>query len=222
MSSKKKKKKVSTQEEAQAKKKSNVADAAFKKKVTIINGCILLAFIIGVGCFIFFSWYGNESYNNKFEAEKAAAKEAAQIKDSDADVIDIELTDKNYYDWIVEIDSSYMEEKAANYKSYDGDTIHLQAMIREKKFEGGNVEYWLYRYYYLDDGKVHSHSEEESVDEATYRHEITVRVEFDGEAPADGTWVDVVGTVSKAKYNLSSIKNAKLTVMDKPGNEYVD
>ena len=59
-------------------KKSDIADAAFKKKVTIINGCILLAFIIGLISFLVYSWAKTENYPERFAAEVEAAKQAAE------------------------------------------------------------------------------------------------------------------------------------------------
>jgi hypothetical protein len=68
-------------------KKSDIADAAFKKKVTIINGCILLAFIIGLVSFLVYSWAQAESYPERFKAEVEAAKQAALDSNTSATAI---------------------------------------------------------------------------------------------------------------------------------------
>ena len=45
----------------------------------------------------------------------------------------------------------------------------------------------------------------------------------DVEIPEDGTWVDIVGIVGPdSTKNLSGIRYAEMTLMDEPGNEYVE
>ena len=40
--------------------KKDYADKAFRKKVTIINACIVSAFLIGILVVIFVGWYNNK------------------------------------------------------------------------------------------------------------------------------------------------------------------
>ena len=45
----------------------------------------------------------------------------------------------------------------------------------------------------------------------------------DVEIPEDGTWVDIVGIVGPdSTKNLSGIRYAEMTLMDEPGQEYVE
>ena len=44
--------------------RKDYADAAFKKKVTIIMGCILLAFVVGVVAILVGAWADTQQHNN--------------------------------------------------------------------------------------------------------------------------------------------------------------
>ena len=48
-------------------KKSDYADAAFRKKVTVINVCILTAFVIGVIAVIVAGWYNTKIENEYYQ-----------------------------------------------------------------------------------------------------------------------------------------------------------
>ena len=52
---------------------------------------------------------------------------------------------------------------------------------------------------------------------------IEVIFDEDVEIPEDGTWVDVKGIVGPdSTKNLSGIRYAEMTIMDEPGQEYVE
>ncbi len=189
-------------------KKSDVADAAFKKKVTIINGCILLAFIVALGIFFAYTVAQENTYQDRLEAEIIAAKEAALVKDSDPSVIDIEVTDEMYIDWMLAIEESYHKhdhegEEHENTglvepNCFEGNTIHFEGVIEAVSIGNDKKEYWVYRKYLDVEGA---------------ENRISIPVHFEGEIPEDGTWVGVVGTVS-SNYGLSCIKDATVTVLE--------
>ena len=182
-------------------KKSDVADAAFKKKVTIINGCILLAFTIGLVSFLVYSWAKTQSYPERFAAEVEAAKQAALVTDSDKSVIDIEVTDETFIDWSLEIFHSYHqhedEHDKADYACFEGNTIHMQGVFEIVPM-GNEEQYLIYRKY---------------IDVEGGENKVSTEVIFEGEVPENGAWVDVVGIVS-SNHGLSCIKDAKITVLD--------
>lgn len=182
------------------KKKSDVADAAFKKKVTIINGCILLAFIIALFGFIGYSWAKTESYPERFQKEVEAAKQAALVADSDKSVIDIEVTDETFVDWSLEIYHSYHQHSEHNeedYGCFEGNTIHIQGVFDVLPLTDGE-QYLVYRKYIDVDGN---------------ENKVSTEIIFDGEVPEKGDWIDVVGIVS-SNNGLSCIKDATVTVLD--------
>ncbi|MBQ5884278.1 MAG: hypothetical protein IIW72_07090 [Clostridia bacterium] len=187
-------------------KKSDIADAAFKKKVTIINGCILLVFIIGLVSFLVYSWAKTESYPERFKAEVDAAKQAALVTDSDKSVIDIEVTDETFIDWSLEIFYSYHqhegEHNEEDYACFEGNTIHIQGVFEIVPSGNTNV-YQIYRKYIDVDGG-----------ENKVPTEVVFKDDFPAEKmPKNGDWVDVVGIVS-SNNGLSCIKDAKVTVLD--------
>ena len=187
-------------------KKSDIADAAFKKKVTIINGCILLVFIIGLVSFLVYSWAKTESYPERFKAEVDAAKQAALVTDSDKSVIDIEVTDETFIDWSLEIFYSYHqhegEHNEEDYACFEGNTIHIQGVFEIVPSGNTNV-YQIYRKYIDVDGG-----------ENKVPTEVVFMDNFPAEKmPKNGDWVDVVGIVS-SNNGLSCIKDAKVTVLD--------
>ncbi len=204
-------------------KKSDIADAAFKKKVTIINGCILLAFIVGLVAFLGYTMSQEKSYPERFQAEIDSAIEAAKAADSDKSVIDINITDETYIDWIMALSYSYGQ----NYHTHDGDGEIVEHEVDEAKypyacFEGNTVklkgvfkivpigtdseEYWVYRKYLDVNGGENT---------------ISIEVQFDGEEFKEGDWVEVVGTVS-SENGFSCIKDATVTLLDsKDKKEFV-
>ncbi len=187
-------------------KKSDIADVAFKKKVTIINGCILLAFIIGLVSFLVYSWAQAESYPERFKAEVEAAKQAAKVTDSDKSVIDIEVTDETFIDWSLEIFHSYHqhedEHDKADYACFEGNTIHIQGVF-EIVPVGNNEIYQIYRKYIDVDDNENKVSTEIVFEDGIPEKDI----------PQNGDWVDVVGIVS-SKNGLSCIKDAKVTILN--------
>ena len=216
--------------------RKDYADAAFRKKVTIINACILVAFFIGIVAVIFFGWYNNQQENKRFEAIEAAfyeerdktKAELAEIEKNggsheDKSAVKIELTDDNYSYWIYELDESYQgDRESESYGCFGGAEIHLQGMFVTREFSGGD-QYWVYRKHAHDEHEGHDHSDEEV--EADISEMIPIEVIFDGdvEFPEDGTWVDIVGIVGPdSTKNLSGVRDAKMTIMDKPGTEYIE
>ena len=212
------------------------ADAAYRKKVTIINACIIFAFIIGVVAVIFVGWYNNEKENERFDAiANAFYEERDNVKSEleaieknggsheDKSAVKIELTDDNFSYWIYELDESYQGDRESDtYGSFGGAEIHLQGMFVTRDFPGGK-QYWVYRKHAHDEHEGHDHSDEEV--EADISEMIPIEVIFDGdvEIPEDGTWVDIVGIVGPdSTKNLSGVRAAKMTIMDKPGTEYVE
>ena len=102
--------------------------------------------------------------------------------------------------------------------------IHLQGMFYTKKFESGTVQYWVYRNHDHSDAD-HDHEHEHGDGEISGADMIPIEVMFseDVEIPEDGTWVDIVGIVGPdSTKSLSGIREAKMTLMDEPGNEYVE
>jgi hypothetical protein len=186
-------------------KKSDIADAAFKKKVTIINGCILLAFIIGLISFLVYSWAKTENYPERFAAEVEAAKQAALVTDSDKSVIDIEVTDETFIDWSLEIYNSYHhhgDENDVEHACFEGNTIHIQGVFEIVPVGNTNV-YQIYRKYIDVDG-----GENKVSTEIVFKGDVSEK-----DIPQNGDWVDVVGIVS-SKNGLSCIKDAKVTILD--------
>jgi len=190
-------------------KKSDIADDAFKKKVTIINGCILLVFIIGLVSFLVYSWAKNESYPERFAAEVEAAKQAALVTDSDKSVIDIEVTDEMFIDWSEIIFHSYLphgEYSEIKHGCFEGNTIHMQGVFEIVQLSGGKQQYLIYRKYIDVDGN---------------ENKVPTEIIFEGDIPENGAWIDVVGIVS-SNNGLSCIKDAKVTVLDsKDKREFV-
>lgn len=220
-------------------KKSDYADAAFRKKVTTINLCILAVFIVGVIAVIIAGWYNTKLEDERFEQiEQAFFEERDSVKAAlekiekdggshdDKSQVKIEVTDDTYYYWITTLDESYQTDDEAKHAAFGGAEIHIQGMFFTKKFEGGAVQYWVYRNH-AHDGHEHNHDHEsEDGGEITVTAEmlpIEVIFDEDVEIPADGTWVDVKGIVGPdSTKSLSGIRYAKMTLMDEPGNEFVE
>ena len=216
-------------------KKSDYADAAFKKKVTIINLCILSAFVIGVIAVIVAGWYNTKLEDERFEQieqaffEERDSVEAALEKiekdggsHEDKSKVKIEVTDDTFSYWIKTLDDSYQTQDKDEHGSFGGAEIHLQGMFYTREFEGGAVQYWIFRYQSHDG---HEHSGEEHEEEFNVAEMIPIEVIFDEdiEIPENGTWVDVKGIVGPdSTKNLSGIRYAEMTIMDEPGQEVVE
>ena len=215
--------------------RKDYADAAFRKKVTIIMASILAVFVIGVCVVIFTGWYNNEQLNKEFQQEMEIFNaEAEQVKATlkkieedggsleDKAQVKIEVTDTNFIDWINVLDASYQcGEDDEAYAAYGGATIHLQGLFVTREFKGG-TQYWVYRkHHHEEHAEEHSHTGE---DGAT-GEEIPIEVIFDGDidVPEDGTWVEIKGIVGPdSTKNLSAIRYAEMEILDEPGNEYVE
>ncbi len=215
--------------------KKDYADAAFKKRVTIINSCILLAFVIGVIAVIFFGWYNNQQEMARFDELQAAytaerdrvKADIAEIKAAggsyeDRSKVKIVVTDDTYSNWIYDLDSSYQGDRERDdYACFGGAQITLQGMFVTKEFSN-SVQYWVYRkHHHEEHAGEHSHTGE---DGAT-GEEIPIEVIFDGDidVPEDGTWVEIKGIVGPdSTKNLSAIRYAEMKILDEPGTEYVE
>ena len=202
--SKNKKKKPQAQQKPQ---KSNIADAAFKKKVTIFNGCLLLVFIIALVVFLIYSAAKTESLSDRFNAEVKAVEQAISEAGEDKSVVKIEVSDEMFVDWSETIFHSYQnhshedEESHIEEGCFEGCTIHIQGVFETVNYAGVE-QYQIYRKYIDVDGG---------------ENKVATEIIFDSESldemPKDGDWVDVVGIVS-SNNSLSCIKNAKVTVLD--------
>ena len=218
--------------------RKDYADATFRKKVTIINACILSAFFIGIVAVIFFGWYNNQQENKRFEAiENAFYEERDKVKadlteieenggsHEDKSVVKIEFTDDNFSYWIYELDESYQgDRESESYGCFGGAEIHLQGMFITREYAGGAIQYWVYRQH-SHDGQEHNHDHEHEEEGSLPADMIPIEVIFDEdvEIPEDGTWVDVKGIVGpdSTKF-LSGIRYAEMTIMEEPGQEYVE
>ena len=213
--------------------KKDYADAAFRKKVTIINLCILAVFAVGVVAVVLAGWYNTKLENERFEQIEAAfIEEKSNVladlekveknggSHDDKSQVKIEVTDDNFYYWIAALDASYQADKESDdYAAFGGAEIHLQGIFYTKKFDGGAVQYWVYRNHSHDGHDHHDHEDDSSAEM------IPIEVIFDEDVkiPEDGTWVDVKGIVGPdTTKNLSGIRYAEMTLMDAPGNEFVE
>lgn len=216
-------------------KKSEYADVAFKKKVTIINLCILGVFVVGVVAVIVAGWYNTKVEDERFEQiEQAFFEERDSVKAAlekiekdggshdDKSKVKIEVTDDTFYYWISTLDNSYQTDDEEEYAAFGGAEIHLQGMFITREYAGGAIQYWVYRQQ-SHDGQEHSHDHEEEGALPADMIPIEVIFDEDVEIPEDGTWVDVKGIVGpdSTKF-LSGIRYAEMTVMDEPGNAYVE
>ncbi len=217
--------------------RKDYADAAFKKKVTIIMGCILLVFVVAVCAVLFFAWLDTEQKNKEFDRLAEAFKaekteiitqlneiEAQSDNFDDKAKVKIEVTDETFVDWVAALDASYQADyEDESYAQFGGATIHLQGMFYTKKFENSkNVQYWVYRNH-THDGEEHHEHESESVQTGEM---VPIEVIFPDDAeveiPEDGTWVDITGIVGPdTTKNLSGVRFAEMKIMDEPGQEYV-
>lgn len=157
------------------KEKNDFADAAFKKKVTIFNACLLLVFIIGVCTVIIIGWNNRKQADKRFDehqaaflAESQAVREKLEKIEADGGThedkrqVKIEVTDDNFVDWISLLDVTYnCDKESEDYAAYGGAEIHLQGLFVTRKFTGGTTVYWVYRNHHHDDGESHNHSHDE-------------------------------------------------------------
>ncbi len=227
-------------------KAEDYADAAFRKKVTIIMGSILLVFIIGVVAVLVGAKVKTDNHNKEFERieseflaesqsvkQKLAEIEANGGKFEDKAVVEINVTDENYSYWIQALDASYqLDETDPDYGCYRGATINLKGRFVTRVFIGDNVDYWIYRSH---DDHEHAHEHKEEItapisgEETTESKDTKIPLEDLGdpieivladknaEIPEDGTWVNVKGVVGIDSYgSLSAIHNAVVTVSDEP------
>lgn len=222
------------------------ADAAFRKKVTIINSVVLLAFLVGIVSIILFGWADNKRKNDEFFEIKAAYEKErdnvlARLQEieknggtfEDKRSVKIEVTDDTFSYWLSDLDESYQgDREREDYGKFGGAEIHIQGVFVTREYAGGN-QYWVYRLHDHGEGDnhgaAHNHGEDGDEDALINGHSIDEILPFevvlaDGEEiPKDGQWVDVVGVVGPdSTKNLSGIRSAVVTVMDEPGNEYVD
>lgn len=218
-------------------KKSDYADAAFRKKVTTIFLCILGVFVIGLVAVLFAGWYNTKLEDERFEQiEQAFFEERDSVKQAlekiekdggsheDKSKVKIEVTDDTFYYWIKTLDDSYQTDDKDKYGEFGGAEIHLQGMFIEREFAGGAIQYWVYRQH-SHDGAEHNHDHEHEEEGALPEDMIPIEVIFDEdvEIPENGTWVDIKGIVGpdSTKF-LSAVRCAEMTVMDEPGQEYVE
>lgn len=218
-------------------KKSDYADAAFRKKVTIINLCILGVFVVGVIAVIIAGWYNTKLEDERFEQIEQAFFEERDAVRADLEKIEkdggshddksqvkIEVNDDTFYYWVTTLDNSYQTDNEEEYAAFGGAEIHLQGMFYTKKFDGGAIQYWVYRNH-SHEGSNHEHDHERAEGEVSTAEMIPIEVIFQEkiDVPADGTWVDVKGIVGPdSTKNLSGVRYAEMTIMDEPGQEYVE
>lgn len=219
-------------------KREDYADAAFRKKVTIIMGSLLLVFIVAVVGVLVGAWAKTEKHNKEFEAkeqaflaEKETALTALKKIDSEGGTFEdkaqvkITLNDDNFSDWITALDDSYqLKAEDEGYAAFKGATIELEGVFHIKELKGGNVFYWVYR--------LHSHDGEDSDHEHNVEGEVATNemipievifLDENAELPKEGDWVKVTGVVGPdSTHNLSAVRNAVVTVMDEHGEAHVE
>ncbi len=225
-------------------KREDYADAAFRKKVTIIMGSVLLVFVIGVVAVLVGSWYNTEQHNKAFEVAQAAfaAESDAVVKAldeieaksdnyDDKAQVKIEVTDDNFYNWIAALDSSYnCSDDDEIHAQYGGASIHLQGFFYTREYDGGFTQYWVCRKHSHDEHNGHNHESHEgevtNTDEINIGELVPIEIIFldeDQEIPKDGTWIDVTGVVGPGSVStLSAVRYAEISIMDEPGTEYVE
>ena len=210
------------------------ADAAFKKKVTIIMGSILLAFIIGLVVFLLITKdkYDFDGQRDEIRAELAAAGD----DEAKRAAVKIELNEENHNYWITTLNASYqlpLEDPEFGY--YTGATITLEGQFVKRVYSEKYIEYWVYRTH--DDHEhagedAHDHEHEEttlgmgaSVTEsldtkiplAELNDPILIVLEDDAEIPEDGTWVRITGTLGPdCNYPLPAVYDVEMTVIENP------
>ncbi len=210
------------------------ADAAFRKKVTIIMGSVLLAFIIGLVIFLIVT-----KVQYDFDKQRDDIKQALAEAGDDAEErakVKIEVTDKSYNYWISTLNMSYqVDEGNPDYACFEGATITLQGQFVTRVFSGEYVQYWVYRTHedhVHQEAENHDHDHEEEtlgMGETTTENKDTkiplntindpIEIYFDGdvEIPEDGTWVEVTGIIGPdTSASLPVIHHAKIKVIEAP------
>lgn len=203
------------------KKKSRVADDNFKKKTTVLFAFVLVAFVIAVVVILILAWYNGNHRVDVFTDDTNRVAAIGMEERLDKSSVEIELDDNNFYNWVIELDSSYQASGHDwNKERYEGCTIHLQGVFRTEVY-GKQKVYMVYRQYYdntFTNGETNKNGEA-LTDRSAYYHDIGLPVVFEGEMPEEGTWVDVVGTVSADwTKTLAGVKDAVVTVMETEGN----
>lgn len=227
-------------------KAEDYADAAFRKKVTIIMGSILLVFIVGVVAVILGAKLKTDNHNKEFERiENEFLAESQEIKQRLADieanggkledkaVVEINVTDENYSYWIQALDASYqLDDTDPDYACYRGATINVEGQFVKRVFAGGTVNYWLYRTH-EDHDHAHEATEAVSNEDTTESQDTKIPLaelsdpielilaDKDAEIPEDGTWVKVSGIVGIDSYgSLSAIHDAVITVTEEHDHDH--
>ena len=212
------------------------ADAAFKKKVTIIMASILLAFVIGLVVFLIVSkvQYDFEGQRDKIREQLAAAgdDESARAK------VTIELNDENHNFWITTLTQNYqlpLDDPEFGY--YSGATIILEGQFVKRVYSGEYIEYWVYRTHddhaHAEDDHKHEESTTlgmgqaatESLDTKIPLSEmndvILVVLPEGAEIPEDGTWVHVEGILGPdANYSLPAVYEVEMTIIENPEDKH--
>ncbi len=222
--------------------RKDYADAAFRKKVTIIMGSVLLVFVIGVCSVLGYTWWKTEQHNKaiesaeiKFEAEKTAVLKALSEIEEKSDNYDdkaqvvIELTEDNFDDWINALDNSYtVAEDDPTHAQFGGASIRLQGKFWKRDFTV-TTEYWVYREHNHDTDIFDSHKNDENEkndDEVNVSEISPIEVIFldpDQEIPEDGVWVDVTGVVGPSSTKtLSAVRYAEIKVIDEPSHDHAE
>lgn len=213
--------------------RKDYADAAFRKKVTIIMGSILLAFIIGLAIFLLVVQhkYDYQGYRDEVKQALAEAGDSAEERAK----VEINVTSESFNFWITTLDNSYkVDSDDPDYGCFEGATITLQGMFVKRVFAGDVVNYWVFRSH-DEHGHSHSHDHDHEEDHTEATNVETteskdtkiptntigdsIEVIFDGDVdiPEDGTWVEVTGIVGVDSYgSLSAINHAEMKVIDGP------
>lgn len=227
--------------------KKDYADAAFRKKVTIIMGSILLVFIVGVLIFLISAKVSTDNHNEQFElVEQQFNEESRRIKAElaeieanggeyeDKAVVEINVTDENFSYWVGALDESYqVDNDDPDYSCYGGATIHLQGKFVKRVFAGNNVNYWVYQEHDHDHGHTHAETETTESDETTAKNPdtkldvsnmIPIEVIFDEkdvEIPEDGTLVEITGVIGVDSNNsMSAVHHAEMTVLEEAEHDH--
>lgn len=219
--------------------RKNYADAAYRKKVTIIMGAILLVFVIGVVAVLVNVWLETERHNQEFEAREQAfiaeknnilAQLGSAQTDEDKARVKITVTDETFSDWIATLDETYnkLNPEDEGYAAFEGASIEIEGMFFTRVFENGAgaKQYWVFRLHDHDGQHEHDESEEITNYEEIIGEMIPIEIIFADENAQpfeDGTWVKVSGVVGKdSTKSLSAVREAVATVMEEQGEAHID
>lgn len=227
----------------QQQKKSNVADDAYKKKVTVISACVVLVFAVAIVVGLFFAWKNGNHRYELFEEEKKAVAAVSKEEKQDTSSIEIDMNADNFKYWIDEIDNSYYVDKhTAGYHAYEGCTMRIQGELKIMEFSG--KKYYFVCRQYVDDSIVSTSATEGASNAAEtdattmtatveggnsttampYSHvEIQFSVEPKDEVTLkEGTWVEVVGTVGvDYTQSLGGLHDAVITEAEAPADKLI-